>query len=192
MSAFVLELPDWVAGFLDTHPADLESVETRMAFVLGLCREHVRRATGGPFAAAVFDLDAGKLVSVGVNRVEAEQCSLLHAEVVALLFAERRLGRYNLGPGCELVTSAAPCAMCLGAIPWAAPGRVACAARDEDVRAIGFDEGAKPSPWEAALGARGIEVEQDVLRDEAVALLNGYAARGGHIYNGSGSGDGAG
>ncbi len=186
MSSFVLELPDWIPKFCANHPADASSVQGRMRFVLELCREHVERRAGGPFAAAVFDLPRSQLVAVGVNCVEAERCSVLHAEMVALLFAERALGRYNLGPDYELVTSAAPCAMCLGAIPWASSGRVVCAARDEDVRGIGFDEGVKPQPWEAALAARGIEVEQDVLRDEAVDLLRGYAASGGLIYNGAG------
>ena len=119
MSSFVLELPDWIPKFCAGNPADASTVEGRMRFVLELCREHVERGAGGPFAAAVFDSRQGQLVAVGVNCVEAECCSVLHAEMVALLFAERALGRYNLGPDYELVSSAAPCAMCLVAIPWA-------------------------------------------------------------------------
>jgi len=46
--------------------------------------------------------------------------------------------------------------------------QVLCGARDEDARAVGFDEGAKPPDWAAALRERGITVKRDVLRDEAL------------------------
>ena len=73
--------------------------------------------------------------------------------------------------------------MCLGAIPWSGVRRVVCGARGEDACAIGFDEGAKPMDWAGALKSRGITVVQDVLRDEARAVLTQYAKSGGIIYN---------
>ncbi len=73
--------------------------------------------------------------------------------------------------------------MCLGAIPWSGLSRLFCGARDEDARAIGFDEGAKPSDWATALNQRGVQVERDLLRWKAVAVLNRYASSGGKIYN---------
>lgn len=156
-----------------------------MRFVIRLAEENIQRA-GGPFGAAVFDAQ-GQPIAVGVNLVEQGQCSILHAEMVALILAQQRLGRYDLSHGgqafYELVTSTEPCAMCLGAIPWAGVRRVVCGARDENARAIGFDEGAKPMDWVAALADRGIEVVQDVLRAEAVALLRRYQQQGGHLYN---------
>ena len=54
-----------------------------------------------------------------------------------------------------------------------------CGARDEDARAIGFDEGPKMPDWIPALERRGISV----VRDEAAAVLEEYAGRGGVIYN---------
>jgi hypothetical protein len=54
-----------------------------------------------------------------------------------------------------------------------------CEARDEDGRAIGFDEGPKMPDWIPALERRGISV----VRDEAVAVLEECAGRGGMIYN---------
>ena len=73
--------------------------------------------------------------------------------------------------------------MCLGAIPWSGVRRVVCGARGADACAIGFDEGAKPADWVAALTGRGIEVLRDVLRDEAQAVLRHYAESGRNIYN---------
>ncbi|MGC9360154.1 MAG: deaminase, partial [Anaerolineae bacterium] len=119
--------------------------------------------------------------------VERQNASWAHAEMVALALAQQTLGTYDLrsegAPRCALVTSAEPCAMCLGAVPWSGVQQLVCGARDEDVRAIGFDEGHKPADWVAALEHRGIVVLRDVLRDEAAAALRAYAAQGGAIYN---------
>ena len=60
---------------------------------------------------------------------------------------------------------------------------MACGARDEDARAIGFDEGPKMPDWLPALERRGISVVRDVSRDEAVAVLEECAGSGGMIYN---------
>jgi hypothetical protein len=59
---------------------------------------------------------------------------------------------------------------------------VVVAARDEDVRAIGFDEGDKPTDWAGAYARRGIVVVRDVLRDAARSVLRDYAAGGGALY----------
>ena len=111
---------------------------------------------------------------------------MAHAELLALGTAQQALGGHDLGQlvpgGCTLVSSAEPCAMCLGALPWAGIGRLLCGARDEDVRAAGFDEGDKPADWVQAYRRRGIEVTRDCLRSEAAAVLRDYAATGGPIY----------
>jgi tRNA(Arg) A34 adenosine deaminase TadA len=73
--------------------------------------------------------------------------------------------------------------MCFGAVIWSGVRRLVCGARDEDVRAIGFDEGPKLDDWIAALNDRGITVVRDVLRAEAAAVLGEYVAAEGTIYN---------
>lgn len=74
--------------------------------------------------------------------------------------------------------------MCMGAIPWSGVSRIFVAARDEDVRAIGFDEGVKPTDWIGVYQRRGISVRRDVLREESIAVLRAYTERGGLLYNG--------
>lgn len=74
--------------------------------------------------------------------------------------------------------------MCLGAIPWSGIKSLVCGARDEDARSIGFDEGDKPDNWTQNLQSRSISVKQDILRDEAKAVLQQYVDAGGIIYNG--------
>jgi tRNA(Arg) A34 adenosine deaminase TadA len=163
------------------------TVEERMSLVIELARTNVARQTGGPFGAAVFDVDTGKLIAPGVNLVVSTHAALAHAEMLAIALAGQALESFDLGVrATELVSSTEPCAMCLGAIPWSGVARLVCGARDEDARRIGFDEGDKPADWIGLLGRRGIEVVQDVFRSEATAVLEGYARAGGPIYNGRG------
>ena len=178
--------PDWLIAYA-RETAPLVSIEARMSRVIGAARENITRGDGGPFAAGVFERDSGKLVALGVNMVATAGLSVLHAEIMALSLAQKKLGSFDLGgeglAAHDLVTSAAPCAMCLGAVPWSGVTRLIAGARGEDVEAVGFDEGAKPADWERTLTARGIEVVGDVLRAEAAAVLRDYAERGGQIYN---------
>jgi tRNA(Arg) A34 adenosine deaminase TadA len=186
---FTIRIPDWVAELLARSPKVFQTREDRMRFVIGLARENVKRQTGGPFGAGVFDAN-GRLVAPGVNIVATRNCSILHAEMVAIALAQKNLGRYNISDNgksdYELVASTEPCAMCFGAIPWSGVTRLVCGARDEDARCIGFDEGPKLPDWQQALEERGIQVSQDVLRQEAVDVLDYYVKTGGAIYNARG------
>jgi tRNA(Arg) A34 adenosine deaminase TadA len=181
-----MEIPTWVESFLARSPKVFTAVEDRMRFIIALARENVERQSGGPFGAAVFD-SKGTLVAPGINLVMTNNCSILHAEMIAIALAQKKLGRYDIGNGgtdaYELVASAEPCAMCFGAIPWSGVTRLVCGARDEDARRIGFDEGPKLSDWQDALKVRGIIVARDVLRKEAVEVLDLYVRLGGPIYN---------
>lgn len=159
----------------------------RMRFVIQLALTNVTAQTGGPFGAAVFETKTGRLIAVGVNIVELTNCSLAHAEVVALANAHRTLRQFDLGapgmPKLALVTSCEPCAMCYGAILWSGVRKVVCAARGSDAAAIGFDEAPKPKNWVTELEKRGISVVRDMCRAEAKAVFRQYQESGGRIYN---------
>lgn len=184
-----LTLPHWVAQFLAERPATLPALEDRVRLVIDLSRENAERQTGGPFGAAVFERDTGAIVAVGVNRVVPDGCSIAHAETMAFVMAQAKLGVFDLGgPGLpvhELVTSAQMCAMCFGATFWAGVRRVICAASTSDVHELtDFDEGPVPADWRQQLEMRGIDVMEGILRDEARAVLAAYQAADGMIYNG--------
>lgn len=181
---FNLELPDWIQNYQVTYQPSSDPLK-QMRFVLGAVKKNITHKSGGPFAPAIFEEDQGTLLSLGVNLVESMGCSMLHAEVVAIMLAQKQLGHhdlYNKQKAFRLVTSTEPCAMCLGSIPWSGLKKVICGARDEDARAIGFDEGAKPEQWEKTLVDRGIKVSLNVLRDEAKDILIRYHESGGLIY----------
>ena len=186
MQTITIAFPDWLDAFLTERPARYANDGERMRLALDLARENVAAGSGGPFGAALFDAGDGKLLAVGVNLVVRAHCSIAHAEMVALAAAQQALGSDDLGSilpgGCLLACSAEPCAMCLGALGWAGISRLICAARDSDVRAIGFDEGDKPEHWPTLLARRKISVTRDLMRTDAIEILRDYAAGGGTIY----------
>lgn len=188
MPEVTVSVPEWLADFLELD-RPLPGVQDRMRLVIRLSRLNVEHETGGPFAAAVFESNSGRLVSVGVNRVIASNCSSFHAELVALTLAQARLRSYDLSrpdlPACELVSSTDPCVMCIGAVLWSGVERLVCGARGEDAAAVGFDEGPKPADWPGELRRRGIEVVRGVLREQASSVLRFYVETGGEIYNAS-------
>ncbi len=183
----VLRLPSWVAGFLAESEQVFPAVEARMRLVVALARQNIEHKTGGPFGAAIFERESGRLVAAGVNHVESSNCSIAHAEMLAIVLAQSVIGSYDLdsveGSTHELVTSTEPCVMCLGAVCWSGVRQIVCGARDEDAREIGFDEGPKPEGWARSLESRGISVVKDVLREDARAVLTEYHQSGGLIYN---------
>jgi tRNA(Arg) A34 adenosine deaminase TadA len=184
--SLVIESPEWLHGGLDWRAA-YRSDEDRMRVVVELARQNVLRGSGGPFGAGVFESNGGRLVAAGVNSVTRLNNSVLHAETLAIMLAQARLGTYALGSAGSdsyvLVTSCEPCAMCLGATLWSGVRGLVCGAAKEDATAVGFDEGPVFAESWAYLERRGVRTARGVLRDEAVAVLQLYRATGGAIYN---------
>ena len=182
------DLPSWAQDLLQPDQP-FPTTSERMELAVELSRRNVAEGTGGPFGAAVFDLSTFRPLAVGVNLVMPTSSAAAHAEVVAICLAGQAVGNYDLGVGSgsptELVTSCSPCAMCLGAVPWSGVSSLVIAAREEDARSVGFDEGNRPPDWVDGLRRRGIAVTEDVLRAEAVAVLRGYVSEGGVVYNSS-------
>jgi tRNA(Arg) A34 adenosine deaminase TadA len=178
--AWVDDVIDWSRTYEDTADRTRVAVE--------LAKQNVLRRTGGPFGAAIFESETGRIVAVGVNLVVPLDNSSLHAEIVAFMMAQAALGTYTLQspelPVHELHTSCEPCAMCLGAVLWSGVRRVVWSATREDADRIDFDEGPVFAASYDYLRARGITFEGGVLRDEGRAVLQLYDAQGGPIYNG--------
>ena len=178
--------PAWVASRVrwgDLYAGDAE----RMAVAIAIAQWNVLENTGGPFGAAVFERESGRLVSVGMNLVVSLDNSALHAEMVAFMMAQSRIGSYTLAgdglPEHELVTSCEPCAMCLGATLWSGVRRLVCGATRDDALRLDFDEGPVFDESYEYLTARGIEISRGVMRHEAAAVLALYRKRDGVIYN---------
>ena len=182
----IITWPEWVDETV-TFGARYESDEDRMRVAIDLARQNVLRGTGGPFGAAIFERSTGALLSVGVNSVVRLNNSALHAEMLAIMMAQHRLGSYTLAgsppASYELVSSCDPCAMCLGAVLWSGVRRMVTGADRDDATALSFEEGPVFPQSYAYLEERGVAVTRSVLRQEAAGVLELYRRQGGQIYN---------
>ncbi|HEU4566315.1 MAG TPA: nucleoside deaminase [Gemmatimonadaceae bacterium] len=177
--------PPWLDEVVDWERRH-DGTESRMRVAIALARENVLRDGGGPFGAAIFERDSGRIVAAGVNRVQQLDNCALHGEMVAVMLANARVGSYTLDapglPAHELVTSCEPCAMCLGATLWSGVRRLVFGALRADASAVGFDEGPVFPESHAYLRDRGIEIVGGILREDARAVLELYVERGGRVY----------
>jgi tRNA(Arg) A34 adenosine deaminase TadA len=174
--------PDWALALAapgQTLGSDREAMERAIA----LARASIENSAGGPFGALIVD-GGGRVVALGFNEAVPACDPTAHAEVQAIRRAARALSSCRLRgdgvPPLKLVTSSAPCILCIGAIHWAGVPEVLAAARREDAEALGFIEG--PSGFDAGafLAARGIRYREGFLRERAVEVLRSYR---GPIYN---------
>ena len=189
-----LQLPGWLHRWVrDWDETNLTTREQRMAFVIELSRQNVLHKTGGPFAAAVFERESGRLVAPAVNIVVPSNTSVAHAETMAFMLAQQRLKTFDLGaphlPAMELVASSQPCIQCFGNTWWSGVQALTIGARAEDVEEItSFREGPLPENWVGLLEDRPaplkpITVTRDLLRDKAREVLILYRDSGGLVYN---------
>jgi tRNA(Arg) A34 adenosine deaminase TadA len=189
-----LKLPSWLRDVVESTPEDhFSTLEKRMAFVIELSRQNVLHKTGGPFAAAVFERDSGRLIAPAVNIVLRGHTSVAHAETMAFMLAQQRLETFDLGashlPPMELFASSQPCIQCFGNTWWSGVQALTIGARASDVEEItSFKEGPLPENWVELLEHRPpplkrISVTRDLLREEARAVLSLYRDNGGFVYN---------
>ena len=171
--------PSWVYQIV--KPGQTLTPRELMDRAIRLSRANVEHG-GGPFGA-VLATPRGRVRGIGYNRVVSLSDPTAHGEVTAIRDATRRARSFRI-PNLVLYTSAETCVMCAGSAFWAGVRKVVSGARKADVEAIGFVEG--PTGFSSAefFGDRGIEYEQDVLRDQAVDVLRTYADQNRIIYNG--------
>jgi len=117
-----------------------------------------------PVGAIVLSA-SGEILGQGNNQRELHGDPTLHAEIVAIRAAAKKLGHWRLD-GCILVVTLEPCAMCAGAISQSRIAHLVFGAWDERAGAVG-------SVWDVLRDPRAL-VKVDVtagLRSEECALL---------------------
>lgn len=86
-------------------------------------------------------------------------------------------------PAHQLISSAQPCAMCLGATVWSGVKELVFGSLRSDIQNINrFDEGPIPENWKEELTMRGINVVEGFLRDNAIEIHKLYNKRNGLVY----------
>lgn len=99
-------------------------------------REARRAARLGEVPIGAVIVREGLIIARGSNRRETRQDVTLHAELVAIRQACRRLGSWRL-QGCQLYVTLEPCIMCAGAIVQARISDVYYGATDPKAGAAG-------------------------------------------------------
>ena len=123
-----------------------------------------------PVGAVVLDA-AGAVIGVGRNERELRCDPTAHAEILALQQAAGTTGSWQL-PGCTLVVTLEPCAMCAGAILAARIPVVVFGAWDEKAGAVG-------SVYDLLRDRRlphGVEVHAGVAAESSADLLKEFFA----------------
>ena len=183
-----LTLPTWIHREIKELPQFIPNIEDRMRTIIHFSQLNIDNETGGPFAAGVFERDTGKIIAIGVNRVMPCNCSSAHAEIMALSLAQQKLHTYDLGgPGIpvhQLVVNWRPCVMCYGALLWSGIRSLAIAGSGPELEDItGFDEGPMHVGWRAELEKRGIELIENVLKEEACKVYIDFSSKNSFVYN---------
>ena len=168
---FRLAYPDWVYGFVDfskRYPTDVE----KMGLAIALSEENVRQGSSC-FGAVVFSPE-GYILSVGMNQVVPGCCSVSHAEAVAIILGQAKLGSFSFAGseehpgGYELFTSCAPCIQCYGVLWWAGLSRMVCALNPADVEKVGFSEGPVTAEmYDLLRREKGMELTFEFMRGHA-------------------------
>ena len=186
--SIVVEMPPWIAEEMSRRPSLYPELDARVQLVIEFSQLNVEHDTGGPFAAAVFEEESGRLVSIGVNRVVPTSVSSAHAEFTALALAQQKLGTFDLGgpgmPAHQLLVNWRPCTMCFGAVIWSGVRSLALAGSGVAVEEItGFDEGPMFSNWIEELNARGIRVQDNLDREGALKVFRYFRDSARLVYN---------
>ncbi|MCL2112267.1 MAG: tRNA adenosine(34) deaminase TadA [Clostridiales bacterium] len=150
--------------------------EKYMALAL---REARKAARIGEVPIGAVIVKDGEVVGRGYNRNESGKDPTLHAEMIAIRRAAKRLGVWRL-VGCTMYVTVEPCSMCAGAAVLARLDAVIAGAESDKSGACGSVKDILAS---SDLNHR-VEYEAGVSGPECAALLSGFfkslrAGRGG-------------
>lgn len=144
---------------------------------IALSRKGMQGGKGGPFGCVIVKGD--EIIGEGFNQVTSTNDPTAHAEVVAIRNACAQIGSFQL-TDCVIYCSCEPCPMCLGAIYWARPARVAYANTRQQAASIDFDDSFIYEQIKTDFEARSIPFEH-IAMEEAEKVLQEWKKMPGKI-----------
>ena len=109
----------------------------------------------------------GRVISRGYNMRETKKNALLHAEIIAINKAAKRLGGWRL-PNCDIYVTLEPCPMCTGAIINARIDNVYFGAYDKKTGCLG-------SLWDLTEKfPHKLKIMGGILKDECEDILKNF------------------
>ena len=148
---------------------DLDNIcvhESNMKLAL---REAVKAGKAGEVPIGCVIVKDGKVVGRGRNRIETGQDPTLHAEMIAIRAAAKRLGTRRL-IGCTLYVTVEPCSMCAGAAVLARLDAVIAGAESDKSGGCGSVKDILASE---SLNHR-VEYQAGILKEECARMLSDF------------------
>lgn len=137
-----------------------------------LCAQRAMQHDDVPIGAVI--VRDGKIIARGENRVQQKQNPTLHAEIVAINRACKKLGTKFLDD-CDIYVSLEPCAMCATAISFARIKNIYFAATDE--KGGGITSNAKIFDTDKHLWKPGVYQISEYADESAKMLRDFFRAR---------------
>lgn len=146
-------------------------METRDETFMRLALEEARKAARlGEVPVGAIVVKNGEVISRGHNTREGENDISGHAEINAIVAAEKAFGKWTL-EGCSLYVTLEPCLMCAGAIKQARLSSIVFGAKDEE-------EGAIVSKYHVLDSDNGAQnIIASVLENECSMLIKTFFAK---------------
>ena len=132
-------------------------------------REARKAARIGEVPIGAVIIKDGEVVGRGFNRIESGNDPTLHAEMIAIRKASKRLGSRRL-TGCTMYVTVEPCSMCAGAAVLARIDAIVAGAESDKSGACGSVKDILESD---SLNHR-VDFTVGVLGQECAALLSGF------------------
>ena len=129
--------------------------------------EKARKKNEVPIGAVI--VKDGKIISKGYNQREKKQNALLHAEVIAINKACKKLKSWRLN-GCDIYITLEPCLMCFGAILNARIKNLYYGAYDKSGSSIS----ANATLFEKSILNHKTNVEGGILEDDCSKILSDF------------------
>lgn len=138
-----------------------------MEFMKEAIKQAKKAASIGEVPIGAVIVHKGDIIARGYNKRETKKNALLHAEVVAIDKACKKLGGWRL-PECEMYVTLEPCPMCMGAIISARIDKLFYGAPDEK-------SGACKSVCDiSGILPHKVEVTGGVMEEECKKLLHDF------------------
>lgn len=142
--------------------------EKYMRMAIAMAREGIKKGQT-PFGACIVKGD--KVLSCVHNTVWKTTDITSHAEVHAIRKACKAANSIDLS-GSVIYSTCEPCPMCFSAIHWANISTIVYGAKIKDAKSAGFHELTISNRRMKTMGGSPVEIVQDFLRRENVAVFN--------------------
>lgn len=146
-----------------------KGIAMEMKFMKEALKQAKKAAAIGETPIGAVIVRDGEIIARGYNKRETKKNALLHAEIIAVDRACKKLGGWRL-PGCDMYVTLEPCPMCAGAI---------VNARIENVYFGAYDyksgcAGSKTDLFAPGLFNHDVNVTGGVMEEECSALLSDF------------------